>query len=140
MRKCAQILLPVDRRQICRRLSASRMISADNFKLGARCAYRSTSTITLEIIVSVLKGGGRSVDRVRDIVAPMIKSVWDTMDRAPCHRYGRWPSRWLATSSNCLNVASKHLRQHSRTPGSAPVCSFSKTAKIYGRYMIVRHA
>jgi hypothetical protein len=26
------------------------------------------------------------------MVAPMTKRVWETIDRAPCHRYGMWPA------------------------------------------------
>ena len=126
-----------DRRQICRRLSASRIISADSFRLGAKCAYLSTSFTTSAMIASICEAGGSRVERVGDIVAPIISKVCDTIDRAPCHRYGRWPSRWLVTCSSWRSVASKHRRQDSFTPGSAPACSFSKTAKIYGRYIMV---
>lgn len=89
-----------DRRQICRRLSASRIISADSFRLGARCAYLSTSFTTPAMIASICETGGSMVERAGDIVAPIISNVCDTIDRAPCHRYGRWPSRWLVTCSS----------------------------------------
>jgi hypothetical protein len=42
--------------------------------------------------------------------------------------------------SSCLIEASRHFLQFSLTLGSIAACSLSKTARIYGRKIIVLHA
>jgi hypothetical protein len=70
-------LRPAVRSHICRFPSASRIISAERRRLGARWAYLSISRTTLLIMSSMVAGGGRSCDSDAVIVAPMIRRVCD---------------------------------------------------------------
>jgi hypothetical protein len=77
-------------KKVRRRISASLRISLERLMDGARCAYSSISKITSLMIASMVSRLGTKVARMEesdtDIVAPMTRRVWLTMERAPCQR------------------------------------------------------
>lgn len=83
-------------RKVLLRTSASLIISAARLRLGASTAYRSISMTTSLIIRSIVSPWETSVIKILesdgDMVAPMIRRVCDTIDSAPCHRYGICPA------------------------------------------------
>jgi len=77
-------------RKVRRRISASLSISLERLIEGARWEYRSISRITSLMIASMVSRLGTRVARIEDsdtdMVAPMTRRVWLTMERAPCQR------------------------------------------------------